>query len=274
MSFFNKYFFYISAVFLFLSCDTSQKNENKNYDFLLTLLESDISPKSLSQKLDSLDYDAKAIYKICQTIENDTFKMRLTSAIFHKVENYMQENNQEYWAAILYDLERFAEYVRLLKTKKHKSFLDVGSANGEKLFAALCLGFDEVYGIEYSSELVKISQTFFKIFGNKAQIKLHDALTIKGNYYQNPDFIYMYSPIRNNQKMAKLYYKIMQNMKENTILLEVRMVYIKELKELSKLNFPKIMGHFILKKQNGAFYYLIYGQKKKVWHKLEKVKLN
>lgn len=267
-----KYCLIYSILLFFLwTCNPTVKQESDKTDYLLKLLKTDITTKSLSEKLDSLQYNADSVYKICQNIRNDTFKMKLVSAVFHTVENYMQENNQEYWAAILYDLERFAQYVQLLKTSEHQTFLDVGSANGEKLFASLCLGFEKAYGIEYSPELVKISQKFFKNISDKTEITLHDALTIEGAYYQKPDFIYMYSPIRNPQKMAKLYHKIMQNMKEKTILIEVRMVYMQALKELTSINFPEITGHFIIKKQNDKFYYLRYGQGKQIWNELKRM---
>lgn len=259
-------FLFIISLYYLIACQAQTSKDTSTPQNPLMIDFDTITTKKLSLYLKKNNYNKDSIYNFCQ-ISNDTrTKIRLVSAIFHDAENYIQEGNKDYWAAILLSLNLFGDYIDLLKKEEHKTFLDVGSANGEKLFAALCLGFDKVYGIEYSPELVKISQKLLQNYSDKVEIKLHDALEVEGSYYQIPDFIYLYSPIRDNYKMARLYYKIMQNMKEGAILLEVRMVYINELRKLSHFDFPKDLDELILKKKGKEFYYFMYNS----WYKLKK----
>ncbi len=230
-------------------------------------------PEKLTTRLDSANLNHRQIYDFCQKISDSNVKMLLATAVYQKIDNYTNENKVEYWASILFDLERFGEYIEVVRTPEQRSFMDVGSANGEKLYAALCLGFEKVYGIEYAPELIEISHDFLKPYKNegKVSLRLADALAVEGEYYAQADLIYMYSPIKDHLPMAKLYHKILQNMRNGAVLIEVRMVYSKELREISQLNFPDMMGLFAVRRQGNDYEYLTYDSYRKNWHKLEKL---
>ena len=212
-------------------------------------------PEKLVTRLDSANLKHHQIYDFCQKIDDSNKKMLLARAVCQKIDNYTNENKVEYWSSIMFDLERFGEYIEVVRTPEQRSFMDVGSANGEKLYAALCLGFEKVYGIEYSSELVEISHDFLKPYKNegKLALRLADALAVEGEYYAQADLIYMYSPIKDHIPMANLYHKILQNMRNGAVLIEVRMVYSKELREISQLDFPELMGLFAVRKRLRIF---------------------
>ncbi len=230
-------------------------------------------PEKLAASLDSANLNHRQIYSFCQKISDSNQKMLLATAVCQKIDNYTNENKTEYWSSIMFDLERFGEYIEVVRTPEHKSFMDVGSANGEKLYAALCLGFEKVYGIEYSPELLEISHDFLESYKNegKVALRLADALAVEGEYYAQADLIYMYSPIKDHAPMAKLYHKIFQNMRNGAILIEVRMVYSKELRQISQLDFPNMMGLFAVRRQGNHYEYLTYDSYRKNWHKLEKL---
>jgi 16S rRNA G966 N2-methylase RsmD len=208
------------------------------------------------------------VYQLCLETTDTTKKIEWATRVCQKMKNHIQIHDEQHWGGILYDLPRFAEHIVLCKEPTHTSFLDIGAGNGEKLFMALCLGFEKVYGIEYDSTLVKISQENLKNLDEKITLKQADALQVSPSFYAKPDFIYMYSPIKDATKMAELYALVMQNMREGAILLEVRMVYLAELRQKTKLAFPELAGHFILKKQMENFYYLTYQGQEKQWKKI------
>lgn len=230
-------------------------------------------PERLATRLDSANLTHRQIYDFCQKTSDSQQKMLLATAICQKIDNYTNENKVEYWSSIMFDLERFGEYLEVVRTPEQRSFMDVGSANGEKLYAALCLGFEKVYGIEYSPELVEISHDFLETYKHegKTELRLGDALMVEDEYYAKADLIYMYSPIKDHIPMAKLYHKILQNMRNGAILIEVRMVYSKELREISQLDFPDLMGLFAVRRQGNDYEYLTYDSYRKNWHKLEKL---
>lgn len=144
--------------------------------------------------------------------------------------------------------------------------MDVGSGNGEKPFAALCLGSEKSYGVEYSGRLVEISKQFLGTLAEKKKVQIigQDALEVDDSVYQQVDFIYMYSPIKDHELMASLFYKIMQTMQEGDILVEVRMVYRPQLSEISGWEIPELSS-LILKKEQGKFYYARYGLHEVRW---------
>jgi 16S rRNA G966 N2-methylase RsmD len=228
----------------------------------------------LSQQLDSLQIGAWQAYQYCQQNRDQARKLRLISAICQKADNHINSLDTSYWGGILYRMKPFVEVVQKLKESQHKRFIDVGSGNGEKLFAALCLGFAQSEGLEYDSTLVDISQQYWQtmIKRQKMKIKLGNALTIAPNYYQQFDFIYLYSPIRKHVPMARLFYTLMQQLKEGGVLLEVRMVYMDALRKVSGYDMPNLMGTFAIKKQGGKLYYVRYNEADKDWILLEKIK--
>lgn len=225
-----------------------------------------------SHQLDSLHINAWQVYQYCQQTTNQARKLRLISAISQKADNQINSLDTSYWGGILYRMKPFVEVVQKLKEPQHTRFIDVGSGNGEKLYAALCLGFAQSEGLEYDSTLVNISQRHWHtmIERQKMKIKLGNALTIAPNYYQQFDFIYLYSPIRKHVPMARLFYTLMQQLKEGGVLLEVRMVYADALRKISGYDIPHLMGTFAIKKQGGKLYYVRYSDTTKDWLLLKK----
>ncbi|OJJ23350.1 hypothetical protein BKI52_03035 [marine bacterium AO1-C] len=227
----------------------------------------------LQHRLDSLHINAWEVCLYCQKEQDNTRKIRLISAICQKADNYINSLDTSYWGGILYRMKPFVEVVQRLKEPYHRNFMDIGSGNGEKLYAALCLGFTHSEGLEYDTTLVNMSQKHWQsiIQRQKMSIKLGNALTVTPQYYHQFDFIYLYSPIRNHTQMAQLFFTLMQQLKEGGILLEVRMVYAPELRKVSGYNIPEIMGTFALKKQNGKLYYVQYNESHKDWILLDKL---
>jgi SAM-dependent methyltransferase len=223
--------------------------------------------KNLKYQLDSANISAKDIVNFCQVSFDIERKTTLIHAVRSEIPNNLQEINQAYWGGILYDLSRFIENVNLLKQSQDKVFIDVGSGNGEKLYAALCLGFEKAIGIEYSPDLVQIAHESLQEFEQSGQVQtiLSDAFEISPEIYAQADFIYLYSPIKDNELMAKLTYQIMQSMKNGAKLLEVRFVYQNELAKISNLYIPPMAGLFALKKENKQFYYAEYDQYQTKW---------
>jgi hypothetical protein len=95
--------------------------------------------------MDSLKVSLSDIYNYCLKSKDFAYKSKFITCIYGKVENYLQEDNPEYSKAVLYDLNKFSDVMRSFKTPEHKTFLDVGSGNGEKVYAALCWGFENWY---------------------------------------------------------------------------------------------------------------------------------
>ncbi|MCU0447157.1 MAG: class I SAM-dependent methyltransferase [Microscillaceae bacterium] len=236
-----------------------------NVDMLLDL-------EVLQKKLDSAGISPDDIFAYCRQSQAQTRKVLLIKALYEGMQNYLQEENPNYWLAIMYNLDRFAENIFIFKEKKHQSFMDIGSGNGEKPYAALCLGFAKAYGLEYSDSLVKISRQSLQSLIKRQQMEIihADALQTDPKLYQTIDFIYMYSPIKNHQKQAQLYHRVMQNMHEGAILLEMRMVYRQELETLSGYKIPELMD-LVVKKEKGKYYYarhFVGGRKE--WYELKK----
>jgi hypothetical protein len=65
----------------------------------------------------------------------------------------------------------------------------------------------------------------------------------------------MYSPIKDDELAAKLFKRVIDNMKEGAILLEVRCVYIREVRKITGLNFPNLKSWIAVKKKDGKFFY-------------------
>jgi len=264
----------IFGVLALYTCEPKQASKNKLTPQQAFLKKANLpeSDSLLQHHLDSLGIDAWQVCQHCQNETNNLRKIRLISAVCQKADNHIHSLDTSYWGGILYRMEPFVEVVTRLKESSHRSFIDVGSGNGEKLYAALCLGFTKSEGLEYDTTLVNISQQFWQpmIQREKIHVKLGNALTIAPEYYHSFDFIYLYSPIKDHNQMASLFYTLMQQLKEGGVLLEVRMVYTQALRKISGYNIPEMMGTFALKKQQGKLYYVQYNETRKDWTLLEK----
>jgi len=219
-------------------------------------------PDEIQLDLAAFDISLPDLQAYCIKKDSAEREAGLITAMASGFYNHLSEGNSDYWGGILYDMESYVSIVKRLKSEHHQTFMDIGSGNGEKIYAALCLGFQKGFGLEYAPELVEISKNFLAPYTADSTIKIQlgDALQIEGGYYAQADFLYMYSPIKSHETMAVLYERVMKNMKNGAILLEVRFVYAKEIKERTKLNFPAFSGVFAIEKINNQFYYLQFDQ--------------
>ena len=219
-------------------------------------------PDEILIALEAEEISLKDIEAYCLKKDSTAREASLITAITSGFHNDLSEGNSDYWGGILYDMESYVSIINRLKSEKHKTFMDIGSGNGEKIYAAKCVGFEKGFGLEYAPELVNISKEFLQpyIANSTIKVQLGNALEIEGNYYGKADFLYMYSPIKSHETMAFLYERIMNNMKDGATLLEVRFVYAKEIRERTQLNFPEFSGVFAIEKVDGKFYYLRFDQ--------------
>ncbi|MCU0438144.1 MAG: class I SAM-dependent methyltransferase [Raineya sp.] len=209
----------------------------------------------LHNELEKLKVSENEVVEFCRKIEDASLKTKFAAAVYSNKNYNKTPAKKEFWAAIRYNLGRFVETVMLIREPNQKVFMDIGSGNGEKLFTSLCIGFDKAYGLEYSQESFDESKENLKNFSKEIEITKGDALEIDGSFFQKADFLYMYSPIKDDELAAKLFKRVIDNMKDGAILLEVRCVYISELRKLTKLNFPNLRSWIAIKKQDGKFFY-------------------
>lgn len=267
-----KYYYYFLCVWLGLACTKKTQEDQLSADKYTYLAQLDLldEPYEIKKKLDSLDISKEDIYHYCQKTTALTRKAKLIEAIYSQAPNITLNQNINYWTSIMYPIEDFCDYIARFKTPEHTTFMDIGSANGEKSFAALCLGFEQSIGVEYTEKLVAISKAQLASFIQKKQFKVYlgDAFDMSDTVYHQADFVYLYSPIKNNRLMAKLFYKLMQLMQEGNILMEVRMVYTEELRKLSAYQIPDL-SNLVIKKQNNRFWYARYDENTIKWNPLE-----
>ena len=120
---------------LCLSCErTESPTEIKTKFLAKTTLQ--IPNEVLQKQMDSLKVSLLDVYNYCQKSQDVSYKSKFITCIYGKVDNYLQEEKPEYEQGILYDLNKFNEVLRNFKEDKHTSFLDVGSGNGEKIYAS------------------------------------------------------------------------------------------------------------------------------------------
>ncbi len=267
-----KYYHYFVCLWLGIACAEKIQEEQLSAEKYTYLMQLELlgEPKEIKKKLDSLNISKEDVYHYCQKTTALTRKAKLIEAIYSQAPNTTHNQNVNYWTSIMYPIDDFCGYLARFKTPEHTTFMDIGSANGEKSFAALCLGFEQSIGVEYTEELVKISRQFLSGFVEKELFKVYlaDAFEIADSVYHQADFFYLYSPIKDNRLMAKLFYKVMQLMQEGNILIEVRMVYAEELRKLSNYQIPNLTN-LVIKKQNKQFWYARYDATNIQWSPLE-----
>jgi len=191
-------------------------------------------------------------------LSNETKSSIIEAAYWEAKNNDRKGISRNHWADIRYNMDYFIENVMMVKEKESTLFLDLGCGTGQKVFASLCLGFEKATGLEYSAEFEKNARDYLApvIGAGLATIVRGDALKAELALYQQANFIYMYSPMKEDEDMAKFYFRAVDNMNENTIVLEVRMVYIEALRQLFSYDFPtQENGFFAVKKMNGKYYY-------------------
>lgn len=260
-------------IFLFTSCNFSAQ-EDLSSDKKRFLEKFDLTYPLIDRQLDSLQVTAEEVFHFCRESKELERKTRLISAICGSQKNYLKEKDNKYWLGALYRMEDFTEKIHYLKKSNHRSFIDIGSGNGEKTYAALCLGFENSFGLEYSDSLVQLSRSFLAPFLQKKISKIYhqDALKTSPGFYGQFDFLYLYSPIKNEDTMATLFYRLMLEMKENAILLEVRMVYRESLQKISGLGIPNLQDLALTKKEGKFYYALIHRPSRRLsWFLLDKI---
>jgi hypothetical protein len=196
----------------------------------------------------------REVMEYCRKNEDAGLRAKFIGAIFSEKEYNDKPAKSEFWAAYRFNLSKFTETVTVVR-EEQKTFMDIGSGNGEKLYGALCMGFDKAYGLEYSEQSYKTSLKHLENFKAETEVTLGDALAIEGSFFKKADFLYMYSPIKDNNMMATLFQRAMENMNEGAILLEVRCVYGKELSAKTGYNFPTMYSWLAVKKKDGKYFY-------------------
>ncbi len=160
----------------------------------------------------------KPTFKELRTLVNLSFVedliVDLVSSVFLNVGEHDIPSKPEYYASIRYDLDQFTN-----EMKEHfgvgsyylRNFLDIGSCNGEKLFVAKeVFGIKKVAGIEVSPESVEYCNKFF---GKDSGIDVYNQDAFDSvNIISQFNNIYMYCPIRVDDKMIELVNFILKNM--------------------------------------------------------------
>ncbi len=208
----------------------------------------------LKYALAEADLTAREIVDFCRKNEDMYLRAKLIQAVFSDNSYQEEAPKQNYWAAHRLHVGKFVEIVSILREGR-TTFMDIGAGNGEKLFGALCLGFKKAYGLEYSPESYKDSQINLRNFKEETEVTCADALTVPAAYYKKAEFLYMYSPIKDDALMASLFKKVMDNMQDEAVLVEVRFVYAEALQKISPYQFPNVRGWLAVKKSAGKFYY-------------------
>ncbi|HAS45391.1 MAG TPA: hypothetical protein DCS93_33210 [Microscillaceae bacterium] len=190
---------------------------------------------------------------------NDSIRLYYISQVCTQLQKEEEaQPNPDYWGGILYDLPLFLDVIQRIKPNHLGVFMDVGSGNGEKLFASLCLGFEQAIGIEYNPDLVKMSQQNFPRLHQQQTLITHqgDALSIDAALFHQADLIYLYSPIKDTQKMAQLLERVIRHMKDGATILEVNAYYTTTLQQISHLKFPTLYGGWLAIKKEGGKYFV------------------
>ncbi len=211
--------------------------------------------EKLKEAIQTLSLTDTDVVAYCRANPDIALRSKFISAIFSEKEYNDEPAKEQFWAAYRFNVSKFVETVSIVREDEQKTFMDIGSGNGEKLYGALCLGFDKVFGLEYSKKSYKTSLKHLANFSKETEITLGDALAIEPAYFQKADFLYMYSPIKDSKMMASLFKRAMENMKEGAILLEVRCVYSDELRKQMAYDFPTINSWLAIKKKGGKYYY-------------------
>lgn len=209
--------------------------------------------------------DAHDVFKLCNQYELDfnVITRMVRGVYFQPNANYEKKYPETEWYLSRLPLAEFAQVLYYHKESYHKSFLDVGSGNGDKVYTALCMGFEKGYGVEYEKKLNDVALEALQPMIEKklADIKLGDATKLSDDYFAKMDFIYMYCPLILNQpEQAKLMLRILKNMRDNSFVYEAGFVYAQDLKKLGiQMDVDDgYRGYLSVKKEKGKYYYKIF----------------
>lgn len=260
------FFLTFAIIFAYTACNEkpalrAQTTGNKKVDSLalkrefLEQGEVFFNNDRLKEKVQSLNLSDREVMEYCRKNKDTGLRAKFIGAVYSGKEYNDKPAKSEFWAAYRFNLSMFVETVSIVREAGQKTFMDIGSGNGEKLFGALCLGFEKAYGLEYSEKSYKQSLKHLANFTKETEVTLGDALAVDTAYFKKADFLYMYSPIKDNDMMATLFKRAMDNMKDGAILLEVRCVYGKELRAKTGYLVPTIYSWLAIKKADGKYYY-------------------
>lgn len=257
------FIFSLVVIFLCTACGNQTQDNTAKGQLLKPILgaSSTLSDADkLKNILDAEKLDAYGVYKSLKGQDLDyTVLSRFVRAIYVDINREYERKHKLEWYLSRLPLVEFATVLYYLKENSHKTFMDIGSGNGDKLFMALLMGFDKVYGVEYEAKLHNsATQALKSLVDNKVcDLREGDATKLGDDYYAQADFIYMYCPlILNKPEQAKLMLRLIKNMRDNTMIYEAGFVYPKELSELIKTKFDDGYRGFLgVKKENGKYYY-------------------
>ncbi len=203
------------------------------------------------------------IYQLCKGKDyHFTVLTRFLRAALYEATEYFNQKYQLEWQLSRYSLVEFGQLVYLYKTDKHKTFMDIGSGNGDKVYLASLMGFDKAIGIEYEPKLFEVSMMALKPMVEAGLIRLTqgDATKMEDSFYQQADFVYLYCPlVLNLPEQAKLTYRLLKNLPEGGFLYEAGFFYAQEINPLLGTNLPNgYRGFWMVKKENGKFYHKLF----------------
>jgi hypothetical protein len=217
-------------------------------------------PELIQAELSKNKIDATAIIDACRKNNLDySIACRFVRAVYDQPnKNYQKRHPKTEWYLERLPLLEFAQVLYYYKEPYHKTFMDVGSGNGDKLYTALCMGFEKSYGVEYEKKLHEVAIEALQPVIDKGFIEAQegDATKLGNDYYQKADFLYMYCPlILNKPEQAKLLHRILKNMRDNTLVYEAGFVYAKEFNQLNPTGIDNgYRGFAAFKKEKGKYF--------------------
>ncbi|MCU0446399.1 MAG: class I SAM-dependent methyltransferase [Microscillaceae bacterium] len=221
------------------------------------------NPDKIKKELDTQKMGAYEVYQLCKQ-RNFEFSIttRFVRAIYAEPNREYDRKHKLEWYLSRLPLVEFAQMLYYFKEPQHRSFMDVGSGNGDKLYTALCMGFDKSYGVEYEQKLHETAEKALKPMSDKGltEISQGDATKLPDAYFQKADFLYMYCPlVLNKPEQAKLLHRILKNMRDNTMLYEAGFLYAKEFKKLNPIEVEDgYRGFLAVKREKGKYYFRIF----------------
>ncbi len=274
-SIFNIPLFYIgNFIFLTFLCtncqnnnaQTNNKNPNQPKGESVILNASKIlsSPEKISEEFKKMNWGSYRAYEFCKDNELDfTMATRFVRGIYHEPnKRYKEKHPETEWFLERLPLTEFAQILYYYKEPHHKTFMDVGSGNGDKLLMAMCYGFSGAYGVEYEKKLHDSAEDALKEMTKKKLIEIQhgDATKLPVSYFQQADFLYMFCPlVLDKMRQAELMMGIVENMREGTLVYEAGFMYAKEFNYLFDMPVENgYRGFFAVKKEKGKYYFRIF----------------
>ncbi|TAF63327.1 MAG: class I SAM-dependent methyltransferase [Cytophagales bacterium] len=253
-------FFIIGLLILTTTCKPEPKNETKKAEEILQTATILSQPKELQSIFEKEGWNEYTLYqKIREKNIDFSVLLRFIRAVYHLPnENYEKKHTKKEWYLERLALSEFLQILFYYKQDYHKTFMDIGSGNGDKLYAAVCMGFEKAYGVEYEQKLHEVAQEALPnmVAQKRIEIQQGDATKLKPEYFNQADFIYMYCPlVLFKEKQAELAYSLIKNMRNNTLIYEAGFVYVPHLKKY--INLPVEDGYrgmAAFKKENNKYY--------------------